>query len=252
MKYSIITVCYNSENTIKDTIESVKAQKDVNVEHIIVDGLSKDRTANLIKDMLTNKMIFLSEPDLGLYDAMNKGLRLATGDVIGILNSDDFFSTDDVLLEVNKNFKNDVDIVFGNVEFIENNIKQRVTRKIALRNFKPWFLKFGWMPPHTGTFLRRKIISAVGDYDISYETAADYEYFIRVFYKYKFSYKYINKTIVKMREGGLTTNGIQSYMRTGKEMVRAIRSNGYYSNAFMILCRLPIKLLNKKFFFRRL
>ena len=249
MKFSIITVCYNSEQTICKTILSVKSQVGIDFEHIIVDGNSKDKTINIIQENIYAKIKFISEPDFGLYDAMNKGIRLSTGDIVGILNSDDFFASNTILLSVAKKFKKDFDVIFGNVEFINN--KNLTSRKIALKSFKPWYLKFGWMPPHPATFFRKTAIQNIGYYNISYKTAADYEYFIRSFLKKKLRYLYLDLTLVIMKEGGLTTRGIRSYYRTSIEMNKAIKANGFFSNILLIFIRLPIKwFYEKKIFFK--
>lgn len=247
LKISIITVCYNSEETIRDTILSVQAQNYENIEHIIIDGASSDRTLDIIRQFKSPETVIVSEPDMGLYDAMNKGLDYASGDVVGFLNSDDFYPNKNVIKKIVKEFEYNVDVVFGNVVHTDKNDTTKIRRKIALKNFKPLSMRFGWMPPHPATFLRKGVVERIGKFDQSYVSAADYDYFIRVFLVQKFDFKYTDFTVAIMRQGGLTTSGWKSYIRTGQEMRRAIRLNGLYTNSFILFLRLPVK-----FFLERL
>lgn len=249
-KFSIITVTYNSAATIAHTIKSVKEQKFVDVEHIIIDGGSTDGTLDIIKMFCHSRMIIISEPDDGIYDAMNKGLSLVNGQIVGILNSDDFYVDDEILHKVANQFKLGADIVFGAIGFVDPKKLNNIVRKINVYSFKPYYLKLGWMPPHPGTFLKRHVIEKIGNYKTSYISAADYEYFIRLFLKNNFSYASMSETLVHMRVGGISSNGIKSYIRTTAEMKKALEENGYWSSRIFLYFRLPVKFLFEKILFK--
>ena len=246
VKFSIITVTYNSAATIAHTIESIQEQKFVDIEHIIIDGGSTDTTLEIINKLSEKGAKVLSERDDGIYDAMNKGVKLATGDVVGILNSDDFYVDDQALFRVAENFSDGIDIVFGAVEFVDPKQLRRTVRKVGLKNFKPFYLRFGWMPPHTATFIRKHVVKEVGFYKTSYISAADYEYFVRVFLKGRYRYRSIRDTLVMMRTGGISTNGIRSYIRTTIEMKKSLLDNGYFASLVILSARLPLKFVQEK------
>lgn len=177
MKISIITVCYNSGTTIRDTIESVLAQNYLGIEYIIVDGGSTDATMSIVRKYDSRIDTIVSEQDKGIYDAMNKGIHLATGDVIGILNSDDFYENSGVISEVINQFmsKPDSSLVFGDVVFVESSNTEKIVRYYDSKKIKAWKLRFGWMPPHTASFIKRSAYEQVGNYSLDYKIAADYE-----------------------------------------------------------------------------
>lgn len=245
MKVSIITVSYNSASTIKDTIESVASQTYDNIEYIVVDGNSKDKTVDIVTSY--SKVIdkVVSEPDKGIYDAMNKGVQLASGDIVGILNSDDFYETTTVIEDIVKHFKNNKssDIVFGDVVFVEPNNLKKVVRYYSSEKFKSSKLRFGWMPPHPATFIRKSVYDKYGLYKLGYKISADYEMFVRLLMVAKLSFSRIDKIIVRMRSGGASTDGIQSSITLNKEIVKACRENGVYTNLFIVLLKMPFKLL---------
>lgn len=244
LKVSIVTVCYNSSSTIKDTIESVLSQDYVDVEYIIVDGGSNDGTIDIVKSYGNKISTFVTEKDNGIYDAMNKGVALATGDIVGILNSDDFYESESILSYVVGAFdkKPEVDIVFGDVVFVEPSDLKKVTRFYRANRFSVWRLRFGWMPPHPATFIRKSAYEKVGAYSLKYKIAADYEMFVRQLYVHGLKYLYINKVLVRMRSGGVSTSGFKSSLRLNLEIVTACRNNGLYTNIFMVLLKLPFKL----------
>jgi glycosyltransferase involved in cell wall biosynthesis len=251
MKLSIITVCYNSAATIRDTIESVLSQTYPDIEYIIIDGVSTDATMQIVSEYADRISMIVSEPDKGIYDAMNKGISLATGDVVGILNSDDFYDYSDAVSDIASSFiaNPEVDIVFGDVVYVRPDNLKKIVRHYSSANFKPWWLKYGWMPPHPGTFVKRANYDKLGLYSLNYKTGADYEMFVRLLLTNRLNYKRIGKTITRMRIGGATTSGLRSYIITSIEMVKALKENGFYSNIFIVLFRLPIKLFelyNKK------
>lgn len=245
MKISIITVCYNSSTTIRDTIESVLAQTYPNIEYIIVDGASTDTTLNVIYPYSEGIAHIISEPDRGIYDAMNKGIELATGDIIGILNSDDFYQDSYVVDNVVHCFSNhpDSDLVFGDVVFVKPDQTNIITRHYSAHHFQPWKLRFGWMPPHPATFIRKIAYNQAGIYRLDYKISADYEIFVRMLMVKKLRFTYLNKVLVRMRSGGVSSSGFKSNIILNSEIVKACRSNGIYTNLAMVLSKIPFKLL---------
>ncbi|CRM91074.1 PGL/p-HBAD biosynthesis glycosyltransferase/MT3031 [Pseudomonas sp. 22 E 5] len=244
MKLSIITVCYNSASTIRDTIESVFSQDYCDIEYIVVDGGSKDGTQAIVESYGERISRFISEPDKGLYDAMNKGVALATGDVIGILNSDDFYEDSTSVSSVVKAFErhSESDVVFGDVVFVNAPDLQKVTRFYRGNRFAPWKLRFGWMPPHPATFIRKSAYTDVGLYSLKYRISADYEFFVRLFMVQRLKYSYLDKVLVRMRSGGASTAGLKSSLKLNMEIVEACRANGVYTNLPLLLLKLPFKL----------
>ncbi|AOE66936.1 glycosyl transferase [Pseudomonas fluorescens] len=244
MKLSIITVCYNSASTIRDTIESVFSQDHCDIEYIVIDGGSKDGTQAIVESYGERISRFISEPDKGLYDAMNKGVALATGDVIGILNSDDFYEDSTSASSVVKAFErhSESDVVFGDVVFVNAPDLQKVTRFYRGNRFTPWKLRFGWMPPHPATFIRKSAYTKVGLYSLKYRISADYEFFVRLFMVQRLKYSYLDKVLVRMRSGGASTGGLKSSLKLNMEIVEACRANGVYTNLPLVLLKLPFKL----------
>lgn len=244
MKISVITTTYNSASTVQDTIESVGRQVfDGEVEYIIIDGGSTDATLDIVGQYpgLVTKVI--SEPDSGLYDAMNKGIRLATGDVVGILNSDDFYTSDDVLATIAGEFeRKEVDAVYGDVHFVRPDNLDKCVRYYSSSMFSPFFLRFGFMPAHPSFYVRRECYEQYGLYDTSYRIASDYDMMVRLFYKYKITYSYIKRDMVTMRTGGLSTKNLKNRMLITSEDVKACRRNGLYSNVAMISLKYLYKI----------
>lgn len=245
MKVSIITVCFNSAATLRDTIESVLAQNYDAIEHVIVDGASTDETLVIANEYRSRLGALISEPDKGLYDAMNKGVKAATGDIIGILNSDDFFESNDVISEVVKKFEStpEADLVFGDVVFVSPDDLDTVTRFYQAGHFRPWKLRFGWMPPHPATYVRKKAYAQVGEYRLDMKIAADYEMFVRWLLVNRCQYAWVDKVIVRMRTGGVSTSGLKSSLLLNREIVKACRRNGIYTNLLLVLSKIPFKLL---------
>ena len=245
MKVSIITVCFNSAATIRDAIESVLAQTYDDIEHIIVDGDSTDDTVRILKEYQSDSNRIISEPDKGIYDAMNKGISFATGDIVGILNSDDFFESSESIEHVVDAFRSEpgADIVFGDVVFVGSEDVTTIKRYYSSRKFKPWKLRFGWMPPHPATFVRRSVYEASGEYSLNYKISSDYEMFIRWLLVQKIPYHRIDRVLVRMRQGGVSTAGIRSNILLNKEIVEGCVSNGVYTNFFFLLAKIPFKLL---------
>jgi glycosyltransferase involved in cell wall biosynthesis len=199
MKVSIITATYNSASTIRDTLESVAKQTYSNIEHIIIDGLSKDNTLDIVKEYPhVDKVI--SEKDKGIYDAMNKGIRAATGDVVGILNSDDFYPHNNILKKVTEEFRiKKVNAIIGDILFVSPNNIKKVVRYYSAKRWKPSKFVKGYMPPHPSFFVYKKFYEQLGVYQIDYKIAADYELLIRFLATNQLSYSYIPEAIVHMR-----------------------------------------------------
>lgn len=245
LKISIITVCFNSEDTIRDAIESVLSQDYPNIEYIIVDGLSKDKTTSIISGYEDKLTKVISEPDKGIYDAMNKGIRLATGDVVGILNSDDFFEYPSVISDVSDCFRlnPDASCVFGDVVFVDPVDTGKITRFYSSKKFRSWKLRFGWMPPHTATFIRKSVFDEIGGYSLDYRIASDYELFVRMLMVRSMSFSRLDKVLVRMRAGGISTSGLKSSYLLNSEIVRACKTNKIYTNLFFVLLKIPFKLV---------
>ena len=244
MKISIITVCFNSEEFIRDTIESVLSQDYSEIEYIIIDGLSKDNTMHIITEYQSKITKIVSEPDQGIYDAMNKGIQLATGDVIGILNSDDFFEDTQVISDVVNCFHSapEASLIFGDVVFVDPLNTQKITRFYSSKKFRSWKLRFGWMPPHPATFIKKTAYDKYGLYSQQYVISADYELFVRMLMVHKLVYVRINKVIVRMRTGGISTSGVKSSFLMNFEIVKGCRENGIYTNTIFLLLKIPFKI----------
>lgn len=247
MKISLITVTYNSGNTLSTTLESVLAQNHPNIEYIIVDGASKDNTIDIIKEYepcFQGTLKWISEPDKGLYDAMNKGIRMATGDIIGILNSDDFFTTNDVLQQVANAFEanKDIDAVYGDVHFVHPDNLEKCVRYYSSKVFCCDLMKLGFMPAHPSFYLKKECFERYGLYKTDYKIAADFEFLLRVIYKEGIRTQYLPLDMVTMRTGGASTSGFESHKRIMKEHLRAFRENGISNNALMLSLRYPFKV----------
>ena len=245
MKVSIITVCQNSEATIADAVESVLAQTYKDIEYIVVDGASTDNTLSVLEPYSNKIDILISEPDGGIYDAINKGIALATGDIVGILNSDDFFESTNSIQQVVDAFEVNpaVDIVFGDVVIVDSTDTSAIKRYYSSQRFKPWKLRFGWMPPHPATYVRKMAYEKCGQYQLNYQISADYEMFVRWLLVENLSYSRIDRVLVRMRKGGVSSSGIKSNIILNREIVRACVSNGVYTNFLFLLAKVPFKLL---------
>lgn len=227
MKFSLITPTYNSAATLKDTLESIKAQKEVDLEYIIVDGASKDETAEIVQGYREHIAHFISEPDKGIYDAMNKGVKLATGDVIGILNSDDFYAHGRTLADVCAAFsESHADAVYGNLQYVDFNNIAKVVRHWHSGSYRRANFLYGWMPPHPAFFVRRELYEKHGLYDTSFRTSADYELMLRFLYKHHATAHYLPQVLVKMRTGGISNSSLRHRLYANKEDRRAWSKNG--------------------------
>lgn len=227
MKVSIITVTYNSYETLLDTIDSVKSQDYGNLEHVIVDGASTDKTAMAIQKYLPDHAIFVSEPDEGLYHALNKGISLATGDIIGVLHADDIYSNPKVISKVvNKLKSTSSDTLYANLHYVSKKFPQRVIRNWRSGKFDKHKFLNGWMPPHPTFFAKKSLFDTFGYYDTHFKRAADYELMLRFLYKHEVSTCYLPETIVKMRVGGLSNGNMPARIKANMEDRLAWKING--------------------------
>lgn len=248
MKVSIITTTFNSASTVRDTIESVIAQNYPDIEHIIVDGASKDDTMKIVKSYGDKISHIISEPDRGIYDAMNKGIRAATGDIIGILNSDDFFTSTDVILTVIDTFThNAIDALYGDVHFVHPDNLNKPVRYYSSKIFKPSLFRYGFMPAHPSFYMKKSCYDQYGLYALDYKIAADYDLLIRYLYKHKVKYQYVEKDFVTMRTGGVSTENMHSRILLNKEIIEACNRYGIKTNMFL----LSLKYLYKIFELRK-
>lgn len=244
MKVSIITVTYNSEKTLRGTIESVISQDYKNIEYIIIDGASTDGTVDIVKSYGNKISKFLCEEDKGIYDAMNKGIKLATGDVVGLLNSDDFYVTNNVISTVVKQLKTkNVESVFADIVFVKGDNLNKVVRYYSSAKFNTKKFAYGWMPAHPSFFVKRECYEKYGLFKTGYKIASDFELLVRFLSKYKISYCYIPMVFTKMRLGGISTRNLKSNWILNKEIVRACNDNGIKTNIFKVILKYPLKLL---------
>jgi glycosyltransferase len=223
---SIITATFNSAATVRDTMRSVSEQDYPFVEHIIVDGQSRDETLQIVNEF-THTALVVCEKDTGIYDAMNKGIRASRGDIIGMLNSDDMYAHREVISRVVSAFEDeDVQACYADLQFVQAKDPSRVTRTWKSGHFQPGSFYWGWMPPHPTFFVRKSVYEQVGLFDTSLRSAADYEMMLRILLKHKMHAFYIPEVIVKMRTGGMSTGSIQNRLKANREDREAWRING--------------------------
>jgi len=254
MKISIITITLNSELTIRDTLNSVLSQTYNNIEHIIVDGGSTDATLSIIKRYPNkNKRLFIKKKT-NIYEAMNYGIKKSTGKFIAILNSDDLYQNNKVIEEVGKKIKKNkhTKIFLGNLLYFKNNDYYKVVRYYTARNFKPWMIKYGIMPPHPASFISRDVYFKHGLYKENFNIASDFDLFLRFLYIKKIKYTLLDKTIVRMRTGGVSGRDINSYITTNREIHESFKLNMMGSNYLRFLFRIPSKIKQLIFFSQNL
>ncbi|HMG09128.1 MAG TPA: glycosyltransferase family 2 protein [Mucilaginibacter sp.] len=224
MKLSLVTVVYNAQDTIGQCIESVISQNYQNLEYIIVDGGSTDNTLQIINQYRSRINILISEPDKGIYDAMNKGIKLATGQIVGTLNADDHFADHEVLLSIAKVFEQqDIDAVYGDLEII--NQHHQIIRKWCSGQCNSSSFNLGFMPPHPTFYCRRNLFEKFGFYSLEYGSAADYELMLRFIHLYKIRSFYLKKVMVKMRVGGISSKNLKNRTKAWAFDLKAMRKN---------------------------
>ena len=276
MKVTLITVCFNSAATLSTAIDSVLLQKGVDIEYIIVDGGSKDGTVEIIKEyaektlnsqLLTPNFTFrwLSESDRGMYDAINKGIKMATGDVVGILNADDVLASDETLKRIAELFsrkerKEDsrverVDCVYADIRFVREGETVEAVRKAetvrycSAKRWRPWMFRFAAMVPHPSFYVRRECFARLGGYSLDYRICADFELELRYLYLAKLKAVYLPECVVVMRMGGMSTSGWRSNLVINREDLRALRAHGVWSCMPLIYLKYLFKIWG--FVFRR-
>lgn len=216
-KISIITVAYNSARTIEDTIKSVLEQDYANLEYVIIDGGSTDGTLAIVDRYSAQIAKVVSEKDRGIYDAMNKGVAAVTGNVVGILNSDDFYTNNTVISAVVDAFNPSADAVYADLVYVDQSNTDKVTRKWTSGQYVEGLFKKGWMPPHPTFFVKKEIYEKFGTYSLELRSAADYEFMLRVIHKHKIKLNYLQQTIVKMRAGGESNASLKNRLNANKE-----------------------------------
>ncbi|CAH0996511.1 hypothetical protein EMA8858_02643 [Emticicia aquatica] len=226
MKISIVTAAYNAAATIKETIESVLSQDYPDIEYVIADGGSKDGTVEILKSY-GDKIKWISEKDGGIYEAMSKGVKMATGEAIGVMGADDFYPDNQVISKVVKAFEeSEADSVYGDLYYVDAEDTNKIVRNWKSGEYKRERFLNGWMPPHTTFFLKKSAYDTYGLYDTSYRSAGDYELMLRMLYKYKVSSHYIPAVLMKMRTGGTGNASLKNRIRANKEDRRAWEMNG--------------------------
>lgn len=246
MKVSIVTVTWNSAATLSRTISSVLRQTYKDIEYIVVDGLSTDDTINIIKAneaAFKGRMRWISEKDDGIYDAMNKGIRMASGDIVGILNSDDFLTADDIIEKIVQGCTDDTDAIYGDVYFIKDSDSRKCVRYYSGRPFRPWMVRYGYIPPHPSFYVRKAIYDKYGLYDTSFRISADVEMIARLTFIHKIRTKYIPMVFVTMLVGGESTKSLKNRWLGTKEDLIACRKLGIKSNIVFVHFKYIIKSL---------
>ena len=248
MKVSIITVVFNGEKFLESCIQSVLNQDYNDIEYILIDGCSIDASVEIIKKYKNNIAYWISEKDKGIYDAMNKGIQIATGDVIGILNSDDVYYSNTIIEVIVKTFKtSNVDAVYGNIVFFDSENFNKPTRYWCSKSYYSSFFEDGEVPPHPSLFVTKKVYDEIGLYKIDYQIAADHEFMFRMLKLNNRKSFFLDEIIVKMRNGGVSTSGIKSYIISTKELIRVWNENGFSYPKKLFLLR-PIKKISQLIF----
>jgi len=249
MRISVVTVCFNSAKTLTRTLDSVAEQDHPEIEHIVIDGGSSDGSVKILNSYRSKLSHILSEPDRGIYDAMNKGLELAKGDVLCFLNADDHYACPTVLSFVSKKMHSEnLDVLMGDVGFFREQSPLKITRRYRSDRFAPNRFSWGWMPAHPAMFITKEVVQRVGKFRTYYRIAGDFDFIVRIFSDKYLKYTHIPKVLVNMQIGGASTRGLKSTITLNKEVLRACRENGIKTNIFKLLLKYPIKLL--EFFFK--
>ena len=259
MKVSLITACYNSAGTIRTAIESVLEQKGVAVEYIVVDGGSNDGTVDILKEYASRPdgpvIKWISERDRGMYDAINKGIAMATGDIVGILNADDVLASPDTLAHIAQAFgergtgnEEQVECVYADIRFVKQGDSvealraANTVRYCSAAKWKPWMFRFGAMVPHPSFYVRRECFARLGGYSLYYRICADFELELRYLYLAKLKAVYLPECVVVMRMGGASTAGWRSNVEINLEDLRALRANGIWSCLPLIYLKYLFKI----------
>ena len=247
MKISIISATWNSGATLRDTMESVLSQDYTDFEHLIIDGGSTDNTLDIVRELeprYGGKLKWISERDRGIYDAMNKGIMMATGDVIGILNSDDFYTSTDILSTVADGIQQ-YDAVYADIHYVDPADLTRPVRHYSSAPFRRWKMRLGFMPAHPSFYCRRSVYTRFGLFDLDFKVAADFEQLLRLIYINRIFTHYIPRDFVTMRTGGASSSGFQSHKRILRDHLRAYKKNDVPSNLFLESLRYAYRVVEK-------
>lgn len=247
MKISIITIAWNSADTIEATIKSVVAQTHQDVEYIIIDGASTDGTMDIVEKYEHGISKVVSEPDKGIYDAMNKGIELATGDIVGILNSDDFYADNEVLATVNEAFKSqNTEALYADLQYVDRENTDKVIRYWEAGSYEKGAFRKGWMPPHPTFFVKKSCYDQYGTYSLKLRSAADYELMLRMLEKHQISVQYLPKITTKMRVGGQSNVSLKNRWKANREDREAWRMNGLKPSTTTMI-RKPLSKISQYF-----
>ena len=237
MKVSIITVTFNSISVINDCLDSISSQEYDNIQHIVIDGASTDGTLSILESKHSQLNTLISKPDNGIYDAMNKGIKIATGDIIGFLNSDDFYLNNKVISKVVKEFEKDsfLDACYSDLIYVDQFNTSKTIRYVKSSKFQEGLFSKGWCPPHPTFFVRRSVYKKFGNFDLSYKFASDVDLMMRFLEKYKIKSKYIPEVWVKMRMGGVTNKNLKNIWLQNKEIIHSFNKNNLSVNLLKFL-----------------
>jgi glycosyltransferase len=224
MNTSIITATYNSGLYLEETIKSIFTQKEDNIEYIIIDGKSTDNTIDIINKYNNSVDLFISEPDQGIYDAINKGIKNSNGDIIGLLHSDDLFTNDNIVNKITHIFnKENIDILYGDLLYVKSTDPNKVIRYWRSQPFYPDLLNKGWMPPHPTLFIKKEVFNKIGLYDTKYKISADYDFIVRLFKYPALKSYYLPEVITRMRVGGDSNKSLKNIIRKSREDYEIIK-----------------------------
>jgi len=241
---TVVTVVFNCAGTLEGALRSVIGQTYPHVEHIIIDGGSTDGTLDVLRRYDQHIDYWLSEKDNGIYDAMNKGIALAHGEYIGMLNADDYFADPGVLAMIAGRLQaGDVDAVFSCLDIIDTSNPDLVLRKYRISRYSKFMLRIGVMPPHPTFYCRKSCYEQAGPYRINYRIAADFEMLVRLLLRHKITWAFLNHTTVKMRAGGVSSRGFRNRLVLNREILRACRENGLYTNFLILMLKIPVRML---------
>jgi len=243
LKVSIITVVLNNKETIEGAINSVLGQTYEDIEYIIIDGKSVDGTVEIVESYGDKINIFISEQDKGLYDAINKGIKCATGDVVAVLHSDDLFCDNHVVSDMMENMSaSSAEFCFSDMVIVDS-LSNKILRYYMASYFSRWMFRMGWMPPHPTCFINKSLFDEFGLYSLEYKVAGDFDFLLRIFYERDINWSYLNRITVKMRQGGVSNSGLMSKKIIANEINRSLRANNVWSLPVFQLGRYFIRLL---------
>lgn len=241
MKISVITATWNSQQTVADTLRSLDAQLYQDTEYLVIDGASTDNTLDIVRSHGGRVDKLISEPDQGIYDALNKGIEAATGDIVGFLHSDDVYANNKVLAKIAEAFATtNVDAIYGDLDYVSKDENDRLVRHWKSHPFKRRKLRYGWMPPHPTFYMRTQLYRDLGGFDLRFKIAADYDSLLRYLWKNQITVGYIPEVLVKMRLGGASNRSIKNMIQKSREDCLAMNANGI--SPFIAL---PVKNLSK-------